>query len=26
MRIIDTHVHVLDHYTPVDPPNERGGN
>lgn len=26
MRIIDTHVHVLDKYVPVDPANERGGN
>ncbi len=26
MRIIDTHVHVLDNYIPVDPTGERGGN
>ena len=26
MRIIDTHVHVLDNYAPVDPDQERGEN
>ena len=26
MRIIDTHVHVLDNYTPVNPEAERGEN
>lgn len=26
MRIIDTHVHVLDNYVPLDPSHERGGN
>ena len=26
MRIIDTHVHVLDNYAPVDPNQERGEN